>query len=61
MTEGRLDWIYGGDDIEDGLADWHAQVLEELVGGVSRQEMPNGTLQLRVGSESVGGCSRASA
>ena len=53
MTEDATNWIYGGDDIEDGVADWHARALEELVGGVSRQEMQNGTLQLRVGSEAV--------
>ena len=53
LTDSATNWIYGGDDIEDGLAEWHACQLEELVGGVSRQEMPNGTLQLRVGSGAV--------
>jgi ribonucleoside-diphosphate reductase alpha chain len=53
LTDNRTSWIYGGDDIEDGLADWHSEKLEELVGGVSRQEMPNGTLQLGVGSSAV--------
>jgi ribonucleoside-diphosphate reductase alpha chain len=53
LTEHATNWIYGGDDIADGLADWHAHTIEELVGGVSRQEMPNGTVQLRVGSKAV--------
>ncbi|MFI5004901.1 MAG: LAGLIDADG family homing endonuclease [Solirubrobacterales bacterium] len=53
LTDSATNWIYGGDDIEDGLAEWHAHQLEELVGGVSQQEMPNGTLQLRVGSSAV--------
>ena len=26
---------------------------DELIGGISRQEMPNGTVQLRAGSEAV--------
>jgi ribonucleoside-diphosphate reductase alpha chain len=53
LTDSRTEWIYGGDDVEDGLAEAHAGLLRELVGGVSRQQMSNGTLQLRVGSEAV--------
>ena len=53
LTDARTEWVYGGDDIEDGLADSHEVLLRELIGGVSRQEMNNGTLQLRVGSEAV--------
>ena len=53
LTEQNLNWVYGGDDIEDGLTEWHEQCLTELVGGVSRQEMSNGTVQLRVGSSAV--------
>jgi ribonucleoside-diphosphate reductase alpha chain len=53
LTDVRTEWIYGGDDIADGLADAHEGLLRELVGGVSRQEMNNGTVQLRVGSEAV--------
>src|SRR5205807_5983172 len=34
-------------------ADAHGGLLRELVGGVSYQEMDNGTIQLRVGSEAV--------
>ena len=53
MTGVQTGWVYGADDIEDGLADAHEGLLKELIGGVSRQEMPNGTLQLRAGSEAV--------
>jgi len=53
MTETQTGWCYGGDDIADGLADSHEGVLEELIGGVSRQRMENGTVQLRAGSETV--------
>jgi ribonucleoside-diphosphate reductase alpha chain len=53
LTEQAVNWVYGGDDIDDGLTEWHEQCLTELVGGVSRQEMSNGTVQLRVGSSAV--------
>jgi ribonucleoside-diphosphate reductase alpha chain len=53
MTDVQTGWCYGGDDLEDGLADSHEGILEELIGGVSRQEMENGTVQLRAGSEAV--------
>jgi len=53
MTETQTQWVYGGDDIADGLTDWHQHQLTELIGGVSRQEMENGTVQLRAGSSAV--------
>jgi ribonucleoside-diphosphate reductase alpha chain len=53
LTESQTQWIYGGDDIEDGLAGTHEGLLRELVGGVSVQHMDNGTVQLRVGSKAV--------
>src|SRR5680860_1104283 len=53
MTNVQTGWCYGGDDIDDGLADSHEGALRELIGGVSRQEMKNGTVQLRAGSEAV--------
>jgi ribonucleoside-diphosphate reductase alpha chain len=53
ITDTQAGWVYGRDDIEDGLADSHHGLLAELIGGVSRQEMSNGTLQLRAGSETV--------
>ena len=53
MTDVQTGWVYGGDDLDDGLADSHEGMLGELVGGVSRQEMANGTVQLRAGSEAV--------
>ncbi|MSO94612.1 MAG: ribonucleoside-diphosphate reductase [Thermoleophilia bacterium] len=53
LTERRIDWVYGGDDVEDGLCGSHEGILRELVGGVSHQRMANGTVQLRVGSEAV--------
>jgi ribonucleoside-diphosphate reductase alpha chain len=53
LTDVQTGWVYGGEDIEDGLADAHEGLLRELVGGASRQEMNNGTTQLRVGSAAV--------
>ena len=53
LTDVQTGWVYGRDDIDDGLGDAHEGLLRELVGGVSRQEMDNGTTQLRVGSEAV--------
>ena len=53
LTDVADEWVYGGDDIDDGLADSHEGLLRELVGGVSRQQMQNGTVQLRAGSEAV--------
>ena len=53
LTDVQTGWVYGGDDIRDGLLESHAGMLRELVGGVSRQEMSNGTVQLRAGSEAV--------
>jgi ribonucleoside-diphosphate reductase alpha chain len=53
LTDVQTGWVYGGDDIEDGLADAHEGLLRELIGGISRQEMDNGTIQLRAGSEAV--------
>jgi ribonucleoside-diphosphate reductase alpha chain len=53
LTDVQTGWIYGGDDIADGMSDSHEGMLRELIGGVSRQEMANGTVQLRAGSEAV--------
>jgi ribonucleoside-diphosphate reductase alpha chain len=53
LTDVQTGWVYGGDDLVDGLADAHHGLLKELVGGASRQQMDNGTVQLRVGSEAV--------
>jgi ribonucleoside-diphosphate reductase alpha chain len=53
LTDVQTGWVYGGDDIEDGLAEAHEGMLRELIGGISRQEMPNGTVQLRAGSVAV--------
>ncbi len=53
MTEVQTVWVYGGDDIADGLTDSHEGILRELIGGISRQRMHNGTEQLRAGSEAV--------
>ncbi len=53
LTDVQTGWVYGGDDIDDGLCDSHEGLLEELVGGVSRSSMENGTVQLRAGSEAV--------
>jgi ribonucleoside-diphosphate reductase alpha chain len=53
LTDVQTGWVYGGDDVDEGLADSHEGLLRELIGGVSRQEMDNGTVQLRAGSEAV--------
>src|SRR5581483_8842032 len=53
MTDAQTQWIYGGDDIVDGLCGSHEGMLRELIGGISCQEMQNGTMQLRAGSEAV--------
>jgi len=53
LTDAQTQWVYGGEDVHEGLAESHEGLLCELVGGVSRQEMDNGTVQLRVGSEAV--------
>jgi ribonucleoside-diphosphate reductase alpha chain len=53
LTDVQTGWVYGGDDLKDGLADTHERLLRELIGGVSRQQMDNGTVQLRAGSEAV--------
>jgi ribonucleoside-diphosphate reductase alpha chain len=53
LTEAQAIWVYGGDDVMDGLADRHAELLQELFGGRSRAEVANGTTQLRLGSGAV--------
>jgi len=53
LNDVRTNWVYGGEDIDGGLADSHEGMLRELIGGVSRQEMDNGTVQLRADSEAV--------
>jgi ribonucleotide reductase alpha subunit len=53
MTDVQTGWVYGLDDVGDGLPQSHAELIRELVGGVSEQIMDNATLQLRVGSEAV--------
>jgi ribonucleoside-diphosphate reductase alpha chain len=53
LTDAQTQWIYGGEDVEDGLADSHEGLLRELVGGISRTDMPNHTVQLRAGSSAV--------
>jgi ribonucleoside-diphosphate reductase alpha chain len=53
LTDVQTGWVYGGDDIDDGLAEAHEGLLRELIGGISRQTMPNGTVQLRAGSQAV--------
>jgi ribonucleoside-diphosphate reductase alpha chain len=53
ITDVQTGWVYGGDDIDDGLCGSHEGMLREFIGGISRQEMDNGTVQLRAGSEAV--------
>ncbi len=53
LTEDTTAWVYGQEDIGDGLLASHEGLLTELVGGVTRIQMDNDTDQLRVGSEAV--------
>ncbi len=53
LTDVQTGWVYGRDDLEEGLANVHEALLRDLVGGISRQEMDNGTVQLRAGSKAV--------
>ena len=53
LTRDQAIWVYGGDDVRDGVTDRHAELLQELFGGRSRAEMANGTTQLRLGSSAV--------
>ncbi len=53
LTDAQTQWVYGGHDIDDGLTDSHHGLLHELIGGISRVDMPNQTVQLRAGSEAV--------
>jgi ribonucleoside-diphosphate reductase alpha chain len=53
LTELRTEWVYGGDDITNGLLESHQGLIAEAFGGANRQSMENGTVQLRVGSAAV--------
>ncbi len=53
LTEAQTQWVYGDDDLRDGLTASHEGLLKELVGGISQQAMDNGTFQLRAGSSAV--------
>ncbi|MBV9941801.1 MAG: hypothetical protein JO262_06700 [Solirubrobacterales bacterium] len=53
LTDVQTQWVYGGDDMSDQLTSSHEGLLRELIGGISRVAMPNGTIQLRAGSEAV--------
>jgi len=53
LTDAQTQWVYGGEDIREGLVDSHEGLLRELVGGISRESMENGTVQLRAGSDAV--------
>ena len=53
MTEVQTAWVYGGDDIEDGVADSHEGMLRGSSSAASpRQEMDKGRVQLRRGKRS---------
>ncbi|MBA3407221.1 MAG: ribonucleoside-diphosphate reductase, partial [Solirubrobacterales bacterium] len=53
MTDVSTVFVYGQDDVEDCTLEQHDTYLYELFGGGSRQDMDNGTVQLRVGSSTV--------
>jgi ribonucleoside-diphosphate reductase alpha chain len=53
LTESTTVWVYGQEDIGDGLLASHEGLLTELVGGVTHTLMDNDTDQLRVGSSAV--------
>ncbi|MHB8718591.1 MAG: LAGLIDADG family homing endonuclease [Candidatus Dormibacteria bacterium] len=53
MTSQQTVWVYGGDDVADGMVERHAELLTDLFGGISQARMQNGTVQLRVGSSAI--------
>jgi ribonucleoside-diphosphate reductase alpha chain len=53
LTDSSTVFVYGQDDVEDCTLEQHDTYLYELFGGGSRQDMDNGTVQLRVGSSAV--------
>src|SRR5438477_1375126 len=53
LTATRTEWVYGADDLTNGLLDSHEGLIAEAFGGASRQGMDNGTVQMRVGSQAV--------
>src|SRR5213594_2749728 len=53
LTALRTEWVYGDDDLTNGLLESHEGLIAEAFGGASRSEMENGTVQLRVGSQAV--------
>ncbi|HET8568864.1 MAG TPA: LAGLIDADG family homing endonuclease [Candidatus Limnocylindria bacterium] len=53
MTDDTTTWVYGQDDIADGLMGWHEGILTDLFGGVTHSRMANDTDQLRSGSGAV--------
>ncbi len=53
LTALRTEWVYGGDDLTNGLLESHEGLIAEAFGGSNRSEMANGTVQLRVGSQAV--------
>jgi ribonucleoside-diphosphate reductase alpha chain len=53
LTALRTEWVYGGDDLTNGLLQSHEGLIAEAFGGSNRAEMQNGTVQLRVGSQAV--------
>ena len=53
LTPDTTAWVYGQEDIGDGLLASHEGLLTELVGGVTHILMDNDTDQLRVGSSAV--------
>ncbi|MBV9525617.1 MAG: ribonucleoside-diphosphate reductase [Candidatus Dormibacteraeota bacterium] len=53
MTDSSTVWVYGGEDVTEGVTDRHERFLTALVGGVSRKTMENGTVQLTAGSAAV--------
>ncbi|HLI31878.1 MAG TPA: LAGLIDADG family homing endonuclease [Solirubrobacteraceae bacterium] len=54
LTQTQTGWVYGADDIADGMLASHEGLLRELIGNVAHQQMPDGTVQLRAGAEAVG-------
>lgn len=55
MTDHGITWVYGRDDVNDGLIDSHEQIITDLIGGVSviDADSSKGTKHLRVGSSAV--------
>jgi ribonucleoside-diphosphate reductase alpha chain len=55
ITDQSVAWVYGRDDVEDGLLDRHKEIINQIVGGSTEiaADKAKGTRHLRVGSSAT--------